>query len=255
MENIFDKYAHDAKIVGIGTGKTMEKFSTVLTADKTYIPSSTQSELFLAHISKIPLDKFKYKSLKQKSARYSESEMTGIEINDNESLSESKGIMELVEKLNLAGAGPTSPMNVNEIDVYFDSTDYYNARGDLIKGGGGAMTQEKLLAAMTKKIVIIAESSKYTANFEGLYVPVEIIKPSFSYFCCQVKSHNLNYKLRKINGALPFITDLGNMIVDVEYNREFLENCKKITGVVEHGFFENKGQIIIEEMDPSEESD
>jgi len=145
-----------------------------------------------------------------------------------------------------------SSMNCSHIDIYFDSADYYNDRGDLIKGGGGALTQEKLLMGISTKAVIMVQKKKHVSNFEGLMIPLEIIRPSYGYVSALLDTLGFRHELRKVDNSTIFLTDLGNLIIDVEYNKEFLKNCTGITGVVEHGYFENNGKTIIEEINDFE---
>lgn len=192
MEEIFERHAKDSRLVGIGTGRTMEAFSKCLAPDKIYLATSTQTELFLS------------------------------------------------------GLPMASAACGHSIDVYFDSADHYTADGDLIKGGGGAMTQEKLFVDMARKTVIIVQREKRLGNFSGVFVPVEIIRPSYGYVSEKLKNSRLAFSLRKVDGKTPFVTDLGNLIVDVEYNEAFLETCTQITGVIEHGYFSKRKNIVIE---------
>lgn len=138
--------------------------------------------------------------------------------------------------------------NISEIDIYFDSADFYDENNNLIKGYGGALTKEKLLLKMAKTAVIVVESSKFRKTFESLYVPVEIIKDSYGYFTSMLEKYNLKYKVRLSNGLSPFISDNFNFIIDVEYNLDFLKICKNITGVVEHGYFSNSEKYSIEQI-------
>lgn len=137
--------------------------------------------------------------------------------------------------------------NVEKIDVYFDGVDYYNRKGDLIKGFGGAIVLEKLLYSMSDKTVILAQKNKYRESFEGLKVPVVIMKESYGYFMSKIKDCKATGVLRKIRGFSPYVTDQGHVIVDVEFFEEFAERIPLIAGVVEHGYFKSpKKSIIIE---------
>lgn len=134
--------------------------------------------------------------------------------------------------------------NVCEVDVYFDSADYVNRDGDLIKGGGGALFKEKLLTRIAKKSVIIVEKTKIVDSFEKLEVPVEVIPVALNYVISQVEDFKLKYSVKKSNNLTPFVTDNGNLILNVQYDSEFFKLCKLITGVVEHGLFYNYGFVI-----------
>lgn len=138
----------------------------------------------------------------------------------------------------------TSHINTHRgIDIYFDSTDLFDRYGNLLKGGGCALTQEKLLANMVcangGKMHIIAQKSKYVESFKGSTIAVEILPASYGYFSSFVNNNGLKQDLRGAKSKCgPIKTDLGNFIVDVEYNQEFVGNIKGITGVIEHGFFD-----------------
>lgn len=148
----------------------------------------------------------------------------------------------LIEKIT------TDMQNLSTVDVYFDSADYYDTQGNLIKGGGGALTREKLLMKMAKKSVILVDKSKLVKSFEKILVPIEILKESYMYFMRILKLHKLRGKLRLVQDISPFITDNFNFIIDVEFNLEFLKTCKNITGVIEHGYFSNDLDFEIEEI-------
>lgn len=195
MENIFNRYAGSKRVVGIGTGRTMEQLGEILPYDRTYICTSHQTALFLS------------------------------------------------------GRPVQSAMNFQRADVYFDSTDFYDGRGNLIKGGAGGLTQEKLLVEMSDAVIIIADKSKYAEEFTNILVPVEIVPPSLSYFTGLLDRRPLGYRLRRVGGLTPFITDLGNFIVDVQFDLPFVRECKRICGVVEHGYFECQDKIVIEAID------
>lgn len=138
-------------------------------------------------------------------------------------------------------------ISIESMDVYFDSADYYSSSG-LIKGGGGALTQEKLFARMARHTVIIVQQEKYAESFTGLRVPIEILAPSYGYIRRMLRARGLGHSLRMANDVMPLRTDFGNIIIDVEYDDEFLEGCKLITGVVEHGYFEKDEKMSIVEI-------
>lgn len=140
-------------------------------------------------------------------------------------------------ELFLKGKIISSVQNFEKIDIYFDSADFYDLDGNLIKGGGGALTNEKLLMKMAKKSIIIVQRNKFVKNFNNLKIPIEILKNSYGYFLDILKNNNIKGTLRLINKLSPFITDNGNYIVDVDFNIEFIKKCKDITGVIEHGYF------------------
>lgn len=149
----------------------------------------------------------------------------------------------------LSGKLTSSCGNHRLLDLYFDGTDYYNARGDLIKGKGGAVTLERLLCGMARKTVIVAQKSKFRESFEGLEVPVVILRQSYGYFMSKLEDHSITGRLRKVGSMTPFVTDQGNLIVDVDFDAGFLRKCNEIAGVIENGYFECATGIVIEEID------
>lgn len=87
-------------------------------------------------------------------------------------------------------------MNHSKVDIYFDSADYYDEEGNLVKGGGGAMTQERLLMDMAGNTIIIVQKSKKIINFKNIPIPVEIIKPSLGYIQNVLDDKGLKHQLR-----------------------------------------------------------
>lgn len=126
---------------------------------------------------------------------------------------------------------------VSEIDVYFDGADEATKRLHLVKGGGGALTREKIVAAVSKKFVCIADDSKLVDVLGAFPLPIEVIPMARSYVAREV------VKL----GGKPiwrdsFVTDNGNHILDV-HNLTIAEPVKmeqllnQIAGVVTNGLF------------------
>jgi len=126
---------------------------------------------------------------------------------------------------------------VNEISVYIDGADESNRYLHLIKGGGGALTREKIVAAASKRFVCIADDSKLVEVLGKFPLPIEVIPMARSYVARQ---------LVKMGGKPVwrdgFITDNGNVILDV-HNLQIIEPVKletqinELTGVVTNGLF------------------
>ena len=135
--------------------------------------------------------------------------------------------------------------SVNEISVYIDGADESNRHLHLIKGGGGALTREKIVAAASKKFVCIADGSKLVDVLGAFPLPVEVIPMARSYVAREI------VKL----GGMPvlregFTTDNGNVILDVK-NLEIMEPVKleealnQITGVVTNGLFAKRPADVL----------
>ncbi|MGC8692098.1 MAG: ribose-5-phosphate isomerase RpiA [Thermoplasmata archaeon] len=135
------------------------------------------------------------------------------------------------------------------LDVYIDGADSVDRNLNMIKGGGGALTREKILAFNSKKRIIIVDETKVRKNIFSFPMPVEIIPFSSDLIKLNLINMKLKFNLRKFNEN-PFVTDNGNFILDV-----FLENeenpfdiahkIKLLPGVVEIGLFEDLADIII----------
>lgn len=127
--------------------------------------------------------------------------------------------------------------DINYLDLYIDSTDQINKNMEMIKGKGGALTREKIIASFSKKFICIAEDSKYVDQFFNCPVPIEIIPMALNYVTQEVIKLGGFVNYRK-----DFVSDNGNYIIDV-YDLNFknpskLENLlNNIPGVVTVGLF------------------
>jgi len=139
----------------------------------------------------------------------------------------------------LKGHGiPVYDLNaVDEISVYVDGADEANHYLHLVKGGGGALTREKIVAAASKKFVCIADESKLVDILGKFPLPIEVIPMARSLVAREVVKLGGQPELRE-----GFTTDNGNIILDV-HNLEIMEPVKleqtlnNITGVVTNGLF------------------
>ncbi len=135
---------------------------------------------------------------------------------------------------------------VKKISVYIDGADESDKALNLIKGGGGALTREKIVAAVADKFVCIADESKLVSVMGNFPLPVEVIPMSVSYVKKQIsKSIGGSPIIREC-----FTTDNGNLILDVHglkiENPKTLENkLNNIVGVVTNGLFANRGADIL----------
>ena len=134
---------------------------------------------------------------------------------------------------------------VHSIDFYIDGADEFNDRFELIKGGGGALTREKILAYSSDKFICIVDDSKHTDLLGKFPLPIEVM---------EIARSAISREIMKIGGKPVyrnnFITDNGNQIIDVHhldlkvpYEMEQLING--IPGVVENGIFSHRKADII----------
>lgn len=131
-----------------------------------------------------------------------------------------------------------------EPDICIDGADQVDVKLNCIKGGGGALTREKILARASKKVIIIVDESKLAEKL-SMPVPVEVLP--FAYGYVQRKLSSIcKPKLREGKGKVgPVITDNGNFILDCDFgvieNPEELEKeLKLVNGVIENGVFPSK---------------
>ena len=158
------------------------------------------------------------------------------------------------EKLQTSNIEILSLNDVHQIDFYIDGADEFNSRRELIKGGGGALTKEKILAHSSETFICIVDDSKYSELLGNFPVPIEVIELARSAISREMM--RLGGRPVYRNG---FVTDNGNQIIDVHhldlnipYETEKLIN--NIPGVVENGIFSSrKADIIIKTTDSSTE--
>ena len=135
--------------------------------------------------------------------------------------------------------------DVSEIPVYVDGADEVNARLHMIKGGGGALTREKIVAAVATKFVCSADASKKVEVMGRFPLPVEVIPMAREHVARQLAKLGGTPKLRA-----GFTTDNGNVILDVhglaitEPDRLEAE-INQIVGVVTNGLFALRGADVL----------
>lgn len=141
--------------------------------------------------------------------------------------------------------------SVREVDIYIDGADEINHLLQMIKGGGGALTKEKVIAMCARKFICIVDESKYVSKLGKFPLPVEVLPIARSYAAREI------VKL----GGMPiwregFITDNSNWILDI-HNLDILEpislerNLNNIEGVVACGLFakRNANELVLAKAD------
>ena len=103
---------------------------------------------------------------------------------------------------------------VGELAVYIDGADEIDARGFMIKGGGAALTREKIVAAQSRRFVCIADESKLVAALGKFPVPVEVIPMATARIARQFEAMGAQARLRRVEGR-PLVTDNSQHILDV----------------------------------------
>jgi ribose 5-phosphate isomerase A len=134
---------------------------------------------------------------------------------------------------------------VSEVPVYVDGADEINRQLHMIKGGGGALTREKIVAAVAQKFVCIADAGKLKDVLGAFPLPVEVIPMARSHVGRELLRLGGNPELRQ-----GFVTDNGNLILDVHglsiADPVALEAAiNQIVGVVTNGLFARRGADVL----------
>lgn len=131
--------------------------------------------------------------------------------------------------------------NVADLPVYVDGADEIDEHMRMVKGGGGALTREKIIAAVADKFICIADDSKVVGRLGNFPVPVEVIPMARSYVAREIVKLGGDPVWRQ-----GFVTDNGNVILDI-HNFDILDpvqleqQLNSIVGVVTNGLFANRG--------------
>jgi len=131
---------------------------------------------------------------------------------------------------------------VTELPVYIDGADEITAEMHMIKGGGGALLREKVIATASKKMVVVADSGKIVSVLGKFPLPVEVISFARTVVEKKIVSLGASPKLRTKPDGSPFITDNGNQILDCSFGKIADPAALALTlsntpGIVEHGLF------------------
>jgi len=137
---------------------------------------------------------------------------------------------------------------LDKIDIVFDGADQIDRGKNLIKGGGGALLRENILINAAKKVVIMADESKFVTNFNR-NVPVEVHPLARSTVTKHISKIGGKSTIRTLDRGYPFITENGNIILDCNFGvikkpKLLREKIKNISGVLEVGIFTRKPDII-----------
>ncbi len=148
-------------------------------------------------------------------------------------------------RLRAIGLEPAELSSVNDLDLYVDGADEATKHGHLIKGGGGALTREKIVAAASRRFICIIDDSKLKGVLGAFPLPVEVIPMARAYVSRQMVKAGGRPVWRS-----DFITDNGNDIIDVhnlnimnpiEMERRF----NQIAGVVTVGLFAQRRADVL----------
>jgi ribose 5-phosphate isomerase A len=136
-----------------------------------------------------------------------------------------------------------------QIDVAIDGADEFDPQLQLIKGGGGALLREKIIASASRQFVIITDSSKQVPVLGAFPLPVEVIPFAEALVAKKIAAMGAQVNLRQCEGK-PFITDEGHHILDCRFGKipdppALARKLSDTPGVVEHGLFINMASVVL----------
>jgi len=142
------------------------------------------------------------------------------------------------------------------LDLTIDGADEFDADLNLIKGGGGALLQEKIVATASDQMIVIADVAKEVAQLGAFPLPVEVIPFGWQTSKALIEETLINLDVLgrdatlRMNGEAPFVTDEGNYIVDLHLSRignprQLALVVNQIPGVVENGLFIDICDIVV----------
>ena len=137
---------------------------------------------------------------------------------------------------------------VDRIDVVFDGADQIDKNKFLIKGGGGALLKENILISAARKVILMADKTKFVSNFNRS-VPIEIHPLARSIVSKKISEIGGKPDLRSLDRGYPFVTENGNFILDSSFGtiknpKTLRQKILNISGVLEVGIFTRKPDVI-----------
>jgi ribose 5-phosphate isomerase A len=164
-----------------------------------------------------------------------------------------RGIPTSVRSLELAqslGIPLTTLDECQEIAVTVDGADEVDPQLRLIKGGGGAMLREKIVASATKQLVIVADATKQVPVLGKFPLPVEVIGFAQALVAKRIAALGADVSVRKNADGSPYVTDEKNHILDCRFGQipdadGLARELSDMPGVVEHGLFIGMASVVL----------
>jgi len=164
-----------------------------------------------------------------------------------------RGIPSSVQSRDLAlqlGIPLTTFDEYQQIDVTIDGADEFDPALNLIKGGGGAMLREKVVASASKQLVIVTDSSKQVPVLGRFPLPVEVIGFAEPLVAKKISDLGASVARRCDSSGKPYTTDEGHHILDCRFGEisdppTLSRNLSEMPGVVEHGMFVGMANVVL----------
>jgi ribose 5-phosphate isomerase A len=138
-----------------------------------------------------------------------------------------------------------------EVDITIDGADEVDPDLNLIKGGGGALLREKILAQASKELIIVVDESKLTSCLGSKWpVPLEVLPFAWKTEAIFLESLGAEVILRKMLDDTLFKTDQGNLIIDAKFGeiqnpQDLAQKLQERAGIIEHGIFIDLASLVI----------
>jgi ribose 5-phosphate isomerase A len=137
-----------------------------------------------------------------------------------------------------------------EIDVTVDGADEVDPQLRLIKGGGGALLREKIVASASRQLVIVADATKRVPVLGSFPLPVEVIKFAQALVAKKIQALGATVEMRRKEDGTPYLTDESNYILDCWFGQipdadGLARQLSDMPGVVEHGLFIGMASVVL----------
>jgi len=137
-----------------------------------------------------------------------------------------------------------------QIDIDIDGADEIDPQLNLVKGGGGALLREKVVASASRRFIVIAESTKQVTRLGKFPLPVEVIPFAESVIQSRIEALGARVSLRRYAYDNPYVTDEGHHILDCNFGEiadppALAQKLRSMPGVVEHGLFIGMAEMAL----------
>jgi ribose 5-phosphate isomerase A len=164
-----------------------------------------------------------------------------------------RGIPSSIASQDLAlelGIPLTTFEEVQQIDVTIDGADEFDPELNLIKGGGGAMLREKIVAFASRQLIIVTDSSKQVAVLGKFPVPVEVISFAEPLVAKRISDLGAQVVRRQDKNGKAYVTDEGHHILDCHFGKipdpaALAHTLSETPGIVEHGLFVGMATVVV----------